>query len=471
MAAITSSPAPLAAPAPPAGGYHSGSSGISLLGGWLPLTIEIVTVVVLIAVLVRSSRRWWMLWVPVTAAFGVAVAAIAHWFVDQQGLASDPAPMQLWLWSAVFVGSLAVAVLGWRGTRWWRRALSIVLVPLTFTCVALTLNQWVGYYPTVQVAWAAATAGPVPDQVVASDLPGLRSTTMSTGKVVAVDIPDNASGFKHRTEYVYLPPAWFAGDAPPKLPVLMMVGGEFNTAADWLRTGNAIQTVDDYAQAHGGQAPILAFVDAGGSFNNDTECVDGPRGNSASHLVDDVRPYVISTFGASADPTNWGVVGWSMGGTCAADLAVMHPDLFTTFEDIAGDIGPTAGTDEQTLDRLYGGDAALRDRFDPTKVMIGHGPYQGVTGWFQDSDVPPRPGPSPSAPPPSSGRDGLGGQDGTHDSGETGAAEQLCATAQSVGITCSVHTSNGRHTWQFAAQGFADALPWLATQIHTPGAP
>ncbi|MGF7123459.1 alpha/beta hydrolase [Rhodococcus sp. AG1013] len=464
---------PLLAAAPAAGVAAQGGyrSGVSLLGGWLPLTVEIVSVVVLIAVLVRRSRRWWLLWVPVAAALGVAAAATAHWFVGQQGLASDPAPIQLWAWSAVFVAAIAIAVLGWRGTRWWRRGLSIVLIPSTFACVALTLNQWVGYYPTVQTAWGAATAGPVPDQVDAADLPVLRNTTMSTGKVVPVDVPDAASGFKHRTEYVYLPPAWFAGDTPPALPVIMMVGGEFNTAADWLRTGGAVDTVDAYAQAHGGQAPILVFVDAGGSFNNDTECVDGPRGNSASHLVDDVRPYVVSTFGASANPENWGVVGWSMGGTCAVDLIVMHPDLFSTFEDIAGDVAPTAGTDEQTLDRLYGGDTALRDRFDPTKAMTEHRLYQGISGWFQDSDVPPRQGANLSgpAPAPSPGMDGTGGHDDTHDAGETGAAEQLCATASSVGISCEVHTSNGRHTWQFAAQGFADALPWLAVQIQTPG--
>ncbi len=26
----------------------------------------------------------------------------------------------------------------------------------------------------------------------------------------------------------------------------------------------------------------------------------------------------------------------------------------------------------------------------------------------------------------------------------------------------------GYHTWQFAAQAFSDALPWMAAQIHTP---
>ena len=116
----------------------------------------------------------------------------------------------------------------------------------------------------------------------------------------------------------------------------MMIGGEFNTPADWLRAGNAIKTVDDFAAAHRGNAPVLVFVDSGGAFNNDTECVNGTRGNAADHLTKDVPAFMEATYGVSANPANWGIVGWSMGGTCAVDLAVMHPDKFSTFEDIAG---------------------------------------------------------------------------------------------------------------------------------------
>ena len=54
----------------------------------------------------------------------------------------------------------------------------------------------------------------------------------------------------------------------------MMVGGEFGSPNDWLRAGNAQQVADEFAAAHGGQAPVLVFVDAGGAFRNDTECVE-----------------------------------------------------------------------------------------------------------------------------------------------------------------------------------------------------
>ncbi len=426
-----------------------------------------------IAVIGWRTGRWRVLWVPVSVLVGVAGALGARTYMDSQGLASNPPPLELWVWIGVFFATIAITVLGWRSARWWRRGLAVLSIPLTLVAVLLAINQWVGYYPTVQAAWGAITAGPLPDEVDADALAGLRNTSPSTGKLVKVDISDAASGFKHRSEYVYLPPAWFAGTAPPQLPAIMMIAGEFNTPADWMRSGNVMPVIDGYAQSHGGQAPIFVFVDSGGSFNNDTECVDGPRGNAADHLTDDVRPYVVSQFHAAPAAADWAVVGWSMGGTCAVDLTVMHPDLFSTFEDIAGDHGPTAGTKEQTIDRLYGGSTAQWAKFDPMTVMARHGPYTGVSGWFEDT-VPLTDAQISSflhkvhLPAQPAGPLGYGGHDDWHNPDENGAAQDLCKAATAVHITCTVHTVDSFHSWQFASRAFSDALPWIATQIHTP---
>jgi S-formylglutathione hydrolase FrmB len=445
--------------------------GVSLLGGWLPAVVQIVAVLAVIAVIGWRSRRWRLVWVPVSVAIGAAGALATRTWVNSEGLASDPAPVQLWLWATVFVSLVAIAVLGWRSAGWRRRALSVVAVPLTLLAVLITLNQWVGYYPTVPAAWNALTAGPLPDEVDAEALPSLRDTTPSTGKLIEVTIPDTASGFNHRSEYVYLPPRWFAGPTPPMLPTVMMIAGEFNTAADWMRSGGVIPMIDDYARAHGGWSPIFVFVDAGGRFNNDTECVDGPRGQAADHLTRDVRPYVVDQFGASADPAAWGVVGWSMGGTCAVDLTVMHPELFHTFVDIAGDHGPTAGTKDQTVDRLYGGDLAAWQHYDPATVMRTHGPYRdGVAGWFAEAVRPPADqlnslfgGHSPRAQ--STAPLGFGGHDVFSDEDQANAGRDLCAIATTVGIECTLHSSVSMHTWQFAAGAFGQALPWLGDRL------
>ncbi|MGQ4599428.1 alpha/beta hydrolase-fold protein [Nocardia sp. R6R-6] len=443
--------------------------GISLLHGWLPLTLELLTAAILLVAVARRTRRWWLIELPVSVAIGGAAALAARWYVADEGLASDPAPLQLWVWVGAVAAAAAIAVAGWSSARWWRRGIAVLAIPLTLLSTGIVLNQWVGYYPTVQAAWGAATAGPLPHQTDLSALPALRNTTVTDGKLVPVRIPDAGSGFPHRTEYVYLPPAWFAGPNPPALPVVMMIGGEFNTPADWIRSGQIMPALDGFTRENGGQAPILVFVDASGSFNNDTECVDGPRGDAADHLTKDVPAYIRSRFGASADPALWAVLGWSMGGTCAVNLAVMHPDLLHTFVDIAGDLRPSSGSTEQTISRLFGGNADAFAAFDPLTVMARHGPYSGVAGLFDDLRPAPRAGGgNRRAPGTDDANAGVGGRHGGPDSGEVGAAGKLCDAARAVDIDCTVYTTEGGHTWQFASAAFTSSLPWVVGRLGLP---
>jgi S-formylglutathione hydrolase FrmB len=330
----------------------------------------------------------------------------------------------------------------------------------------LALNLWVGYFPTVSAAWNQLTAGPLPDQIDRLKVTAMqvKGTKPTKGVVVPVTINADASRFPHRPELVYLPPAWFASNPPPRLPTVMMISSAFNTPADWLRAGAAFNTVDDFAAHHQGYAPALVFVDATGAFDNDTECVNGTRGNAADHLTKEVVPFMVANFGVSADRANWGVTGWSMGGTCAVDLTVMHPDIFSAFVDIAGDIRPNTGTTDQTIARLFGGNRAAWAAYDPTTVMNRHGRYTGVSGWF---DVPAPTGPrnvaqaanSTGAPTP----DSVANPEGQDD-----AAYSLCNAAAANAINCAVVSQPGRHDWPFAAQAFAESLPWLAATLGTP---
>jgi S-formylglutathione hydrolase FrmB len=484
------------------GGPFGHRHGVSLLQGWLPVAVQVVAALVLLAALGPRPRRWLLRWAAPLVACGVAAAYLTYRYVYTDGLSDDPAPAGLWVWIGLAAAAVALVVAGWRGAGWpWprarrpRRALSVLAVPLSLICVGLMVNMWVGYFPTTTEAWAQVTAGPLPDETPASALPALAGTGagLRTGRLVPVTIPATASHFAHRTEYVYLPPAWFT-PARPALPVVLMLSGEFNTPADWVRVGNAVTTLDGYAAAHRGQAPVVAFVDTGGSFNNDTECVDGPRGNVATYLTRDVPGYLESTFHTAAAPAQWGLVGWSAGGTCAVDLAVTHPELFGSFVDIAGDLGPNTGDKARTIATLYGGDAAAWARYDPLTVLSAHAPYAGTAGWFFTSTGggpgghrPPggfgrhHGGPGhggPGRPPGFGGRgaSGTAGFGGRPDGGdapqtEVQAARQLCAAATAKGVTCSQHTLPGGHSWQFAGTAFARSLPWLETRFGAPAPP
>ena len=426
---------------------------LSLMHGWLPTTIQVLAAVVLVVAIGRRNPSWRRLWLPLAVTTGAALAIGAYWYCAVEGLSDDPAPNLLWIWLTATGVSVVVFAAGWRSARWWRRGAAALAMPLCVLCAALALNLWVGYFPTVQTAWNQLTAGPLPDQTDQGTVRAMQKARMipSKGTVVTVDIDSSASGFRHRGELVYLPPAWYATNPPPALPTVMMIGGEFNTPADWLRAGNAIKTIDDFAAAHGGNAPVLVFVDSGGAFNNDTECVNGARGNAADHLTKDVRPFMEHTYGVSSDASHWGIVGWSMGGTCAVDLAVMHPDQFSAFEDIAGDIAPNAGDKQQTIDRLFSGDATKYAGFDPGTVIAKHGSYTGVSGWFDVNDS------APAA--------------NVQGGGQLTAANTLCAAGRAKGMSCAVVTQPGKHDWPFAANAFAVALPWLASEVGTPDVP
>ena len=345
--------------------------------------------------------------------------------------------------------------------------MSVVAVPLSRLCAGLMLNLWVGYFPTVQTAWGQLTDGPLPGQTDSRHRrqDGRRPGHPGQGQGGRGQHPRDASKFKHRGELVYLPPAYFASNPPPALPTVMMIGGQFNTAADWIRAANAVATIDDFAARHDGNAPVFVFADSGGAFNNDTECVNGVRGNAADHLTKDVVPYMRANFGVSEDPANWGVVGWSTGGTCALNLTVKYPELFSTFVDIDGDIAPNAGTKAQTIERLFGGNAAAYAQWDPATVMAEHGTYEGVAGWFAVSD--------PGGHPHHSGR-GFGAAGGPdrerrrRQRRHAAASRSLCRLASEYGVDCAVVPETGKHDWPFAAAVFTSSLPWLASPDRAP---
>jgi hypothetical protein len=61
-------------------------------------------------------------------AAGVSSTAWAHWYIDSQGLADDPAPPELRVWIGPAGLAVAVLALGWRSaSRRWRHAHSVVL--------------------------------------------------------------------------------------------------------------------------------------------------------------------------------------------------------------------------------------------------------------------------------------------------------------------------------------------------------
>jgi S-formylglutathione hydrolase FrmB len=481
---VTAHPVPLTDPvvAPPATPQAAtavtnhtraaGSASPSLVSGWLPIAIQLLASAVLVAAIGWRSRRWRLHWLPISGLVGVAIAAAAYGYVDYQGWGHGP-PWTMWAWIAAAGLAGAVVVLGWPSARWWRRALSVLAVPLAVMGAATALNVSLRYLPTVRTAWALATGAQPPDLVDEAQLAAMvhDGARPTRGTLVSITTPADQSGFTHRKELVYLPPAWFASSPPPPLPAVMMMGGGMGNPGDWIWDGgggDALHTLDDFALKHRGVAPVVVFPDTSGTFTNDTECVNGLRGDAADHLTKEVVPYTISHFGVSPDPANWGLVGWSTGGTCALTLTVMHPELFGAFVDLDGQLGPNAGSKDQTVARLFGGDMNAWTAFDPRSVVQAHGPYPGMSAWIGVSSQTAtvyRPG----------GSDPVVGHSAddwdTTSEDHVSIANKLCVFLSGYEIECAVSSYSGSHDFESAGNGFAAALPWLAGKLEAPGVP
>jgi S-formylglutathione hydrolase FrmB len=213
-----------------------------------------------------------------------------------------------------------------------------------------------------------------------------------------------------------------------------LLAGTPGTPEDWTRAALADVTVDDWAAAHHGVAPILVMPDSNGSFTGDTECLDGTRGNAETYLVTDVPAWVVAHEGAEWGRDDWAIGGASEGGYCALDLALRHRDRFATFFDFSGLDRPTATGGALRL--LRGSRAELR--LHSPRVLLTMRSQLPMAGWFA-----------------------VGGSDGS----TTREVEAMAARSQRAGITTRLDViDDAHHTWRVWRACFVDALPW--TFVH-----
>jgi S-formylglutathione hydrolase FrmB len=101
--------------------------------------------------------------------------------------------------------------------------------------------------------------------------------------------------------------------------------------------------------------------------------------------------------------------------------------------------------------------------------MATHAPDTGVSGWFgvaKENPVVYRDGCSnvgAELPPEPDNQ--------TNATDPTGVANYMCELVSTYGIECAVVPHEGGHDFANAGAQFAQALPWLAGQLGTPGVP
>ena len=376
---------------------------ISLVDGWFPATLFSVTAV-LAAILLGAA-----IWETVAGSrdggkrtFAVVVCPVVIAIIA--GIAGL---VIAWLLSDVFVVfgvELGPHVVAWAGCgcaiigfaicyavqhRGVLRAVAVVLTVFAVLSAATGIDQAYGEYATIGSLFGQDTyrEADLTGMAKRSDLisvtqwkqeaaDGSISDIPAHGEVSKVNIPATTSHFEARKALVYLPPAAIAtAKHKPALPVILMMSGQPGSPGRVFAAGGIQTMMDDYAQHHGGLAPIVIAADQLGDDSHNTLCVDSPvYGNVLTYLTKDVVDWVRTNLPAAWQAQDWAIAGFSQGATCSLQIGANHPDLFGTIIPTGSELKPTNGSESSMISRFFQGDRAAYENQIPVNAIRNHAP-------------------------------------------------------------------------------------------------
>ena len=316
-------------------------------------------------------------------------------------------------------------------------ALAVNASYATYRTVAILLGTNVQTVP-----WAQADVAPR-EQTVAVDA-YMGEDAPASGQLTTVPIPSSDPGFHPRDAVVYVPPAYRA-TVRPLLPVMVLMAGVPGAPMDWAGPGDLAATMNAYARAHDGLAPIVVVVDPlGGASLRNPLCSDTAAGAAATYVEQDVPAWIESTLQVDTDHAHWTVGGLSNGGTCALQAVTRSPDSYGQFLAMSAELHPTLGDEQRTVDQVFGGDRAAHLANDPPALLAdaaqaGDGRYRGIAGIFSVG----------------AGDSYVGGD----------VSSRLADAARAAGIDAQVRVYPGGHTWSVWSTAFVDQLPWAAERM------
>ncbi|MGO4300127.1 alpha/beta hydrolase [Leifsonia sp. RAF41] len=373
--------------------------------------------------------------------------------LDLFGVALTPVTT---LWTALGFGGVSLAVANLFRSRWWRKLIAAVSIPVFLAAAFCGINADFGAYRNLNDAigvvpykalqlhsergevvggtdWRATAEAP------AGDPPADSLAVPAHGEVGTVRIPATVSRFPAREAVVYLPPIALTAN-PPALPVLYALSGQPGAPADMFTAAGIAGAMDAFAAKHGGYAPIVVAPDQLGGPGRNPMCVDSrDYGNSATYLLTDVRNWARSHLRVSDDPAGWGVFGYSQGATCAVQFASARPDIFGSALASSSELGPTLGNEALTISTGFGGSKAAYERAQPAAQLKAHTPYA-------DSVMV------------------LGA--GANDAKYSGFARRLYDEAKRAGVHAELLSSPGTaHDWKTVRYVLAHGFPAIAEQF------
>lgn len=376
---------------------------ISLVDGWFSATLFSITAV--LAAILLGIAIWEM--IGGSRGGGKRAIAVVACPMVIAVIAGIVGLVIAWLLSDVFVVfgvELGPRVIAWAGCgcaivgfavshvmlhRGVLRAVAVILVVCAVFSTATGIDQAYGEYATIGSLFSQ-------DSYREADLTGMakRSDLISVtqwrqeaadgsisdipahGEVSKVNIPATTSHFEARQALVYLPPAALVtAKHKPALPVILMMSGQPGSPGRVFDAGGIQTMMDDYAQHHGGLAPIVIAADQLGDDSHNTLCVDSPvYGKALTYLTKDVVDWVKTNLPAARQAQDWAIAGFSQGATCSLQIGANHPDLFGTIIPTGSELKPTNGSESSMISRFFHGDRTAYEKQIPINAIRNHAP-------------------------------------------------------------------------------------------------
>ncbi|MDQ1582946.1 MAG: hypothetical protein QOF36_1000, partial [Microbacteriaceae bacterium] len=211
------------------------------------MTIDALCAVVVLYLLIRRATKRWLLTALAAVVIGVVAGLMACWLtsdvLDIFGVSLTPVTR---MWVCLGFAGIALALVNLWPSRWWRKTVAIVSVPLFVFAAAAGINVDFGAYRNLNDAFGV---NPYPALALGNETASSAAQTRVTrqkwsapagmpaqGRIGTVDIPGTVSHFNARPAVVYLPPAALVAD-PPTLPVMIVFSGQPGSPADLFTAG------------------------------------------------------------------------------------------------------------------------------------------------------------------------------------------------------------------------------------------
>jgi enterochelin esterase-like enzyme len=163
-----------------------------------------------------------------------------------------------------------------------------------------------------------ATNAPPPAPTAGADL---ARCTEITGQVISGTFSSHVSNTQQRY-LIYLPPCY--DHTETRYPTIYLFHGSDNDETHWQRLG-IFQAMDEGLRA--GRFPPAIIVLPDGNYDLFMHTSGGP-GSYEAEFVDDLIPYIDSTYRTVATSEWRAIGGISRGGVWSYEIGFRHPDLF-----------------------------------------------------------------------------------------------------------------------------------------------